>query len=559
MQFLDGQNRIKIDLNSMGKRISTEVLIVGSGAAGLTTALKLAPFCQVAVLSKGKLSVGSTLYAQGGVAAVTDPSQWQGHIEDTLNAGVGLCHRETVEFCVRRSQQAVEWLIDQGVGFTTEKDDEGTTSYHLTREGGHSERRIFHVDDATGEAVETTLEQQARAHPNIRIYEHRLAIDLITAHKLGGKINRCLGLYALNCASTEVETFVANHVILATGGAAQAYLYSSNPDTATGDGIAMAWRAGCRITNMEFMQFHPTCLYHPKAKSFLLTEALRGEGATLHLPNGERFMVHRHPQAELAPRDIVARTIDHEMKRHGLEFILLDISHKKPEFVRGHFPNLYQKCLEYGFDLTQEPVPVVPAAHYTCGGIMTNLHTETDLPGLYAVGETACTGLHGANRMASNSILECLVFADACADRIQSKLREQVEQFEIPVWDETRVTNSDEQVVVSHNWHELRRFMWDYVGIVRTNKRLERAKRRVELLRMEANEYYGNFKVNRDLLELRNLVDVSNLIIRSALSRKESRGLHYTLDYPTQRIDSEDTILVPSNFCAHDALSRVSA
>ncbi|HBC58649.1 MAG TPA: L-aspartate oxidase [Gammaproteobacteria bacterium] len=543
----------------MSKHISTDVLIVGSGAAGLTTALKLAPYCTVSVLSKGQLSAGSTLYAQGGVAAVTDRSRWQSHIEDTLNAGVGLCHQETVEFCVRRGQEAVEWLIDQGVGFTTEKNHEGATSYHLTQEGGHSERRIFHVDDATGKAVETTLEQQARAHPNIHIYEHRLAIDLITAHKLGGKKNRCLGLYALNCGSTEVETFVANHVVLATGGAAQAYLYSSNPDTATGDGIAMAWRAGCRITNMEFMQFHPTCLYHPKAKSFLLTEALRGEGATLHLPNGERFMAHRHAQAELAPRDIVARTIDHEMKRHGLEFILLDISHKKPEFVRNHFPNLYQKCLEYGFDLTQEPVPVVPAAHYTCGGIMTNLHAETDLPGLYAVGETACTGLHGANRMASNSILECLVFAGACAERIQAQLLEKIEQFEIPAWDETRVTDSDEQVVVSHNWHELRRFMWDYVGIVRTNKRLERAKRRVELLRMEANEYYGNFKVNRDLLELRNLVDVSNLIIRSAMSRKESRGLHYTLDYPAQKSITEDTILVPSNFHAHDALTRASA
>jgi len=529
----------------------SDVLIVGSGAAGLTAALRLADQVRVTILAKDSLSEGSSLYAQGGIAAVMNSASDspEAHIEDTIAAGAGLCHRDAVEFAVRHGPEAVRWLIDQGVPFTLagvgHLDD---FAYHLTREGGHSQRRVMHAADATGHAIETTLEQKVRRHPNIRLAEQHIAIDLITTRKLGelGR-DRCVGLYAFDKLTGKVETFPAHFIILATGGTSKVYLYTSNPDTSTGDGIAMAWRAGCRVANLEFVQFHPTCLYHPKAKSFLVTEAMRGEGARLLLPNGESFLNHHDSRAELAPRDIVARAIDYEMKRGGLDHVLLDISHKPSEFIVTHFPTIYQRCLSYGFDITREPIPVVPAAHYTCGGIVTDLAGRTDLEGLYAIGECAFTGLHGANRLASNSLLECLVFAQSVATDIASHLPAVTPPTPLPPWDETRVSDADEQVVVSHNWDELRRFMWDYVGIVRTTKRLQRAQHRVELLREEIREYYTNFKVTNDLIELRNLVLVAELIIRSALSRHESRGLHFTRDFPhaDPRLAGRDTVLTP--------------
>jgi len=510
-----------------------DVLIIGSGAAGLSVALRLPETTRIAVLSKSEIEEGSTLYAQGGIAAVLDSTDsFQSHVEDTLVAGAGLCEPKVVEFTVNHAPACIDWLINEHVPFTQARDDDGVLRYHLTREGGHSHRRIIHAADATGRAIETTLASDARERPNITLHESHIAVDLITAGKLGLPGDRCLGAYVLDRSTQRIETFRARFTVLATGGASKVYLYTSNPDVSTGDGIAMAWRAGCRVANMEFNQFHPTCLYHPQAKSFLITEAVRGEGGRLLLPDGTRFMPGLDPRAELAPRDIVARAIDHEMKRLGVEHVLLDISHKPADFIRGHFPTIYKKCLEFGYDMTREPIPVVPAAHYTCGGIMTNLQARTDVAGLYAVGEVAYTGLHGANRMASNSLLECLVFADSAAQDIVAQLEEVPLPPQLPPWDESRVTDSDEEVVVSHNWDELRRFMWDYVGIVRTNKRLERAKRRVELLRREIREYYSHFRVTDDLLELRNLVEVADLIIRSAMSRKESRGLHYTLDYP---------------------------
>jgi L-aspartate oxidase len=471
----------------------------------------------------------------------------ESHVEDTLNAGAGLCDPGVVRYTVEHGAENIRWLLDQGIHFTTELDNQ---NFHLTREGGHSHRRVIHATDATGKAIETTLEQQVRQHPNITIYENHIAVDLITAGKLGHPVQRCLGAYLLDRNTNDIEVFRANHVVLATGGASKVYLYTSNPDTSTGDGIAMAWRAGCRVANMEFNQFHPTCLYHPKAKSFLITEAVRGEGGHLLLADGTRFMPQFDPRAELAPRDIVARAIDHEMKRLGSDCVYLDISHKSATFITEHFPNVYQRCLEFGFDMSKEPIPVVPAAHYTCGGVMTDLHGHTDLPGLYAIGETAFTGLHGANRMASNSLLECLVFAQAASEHIRHGEHGQPSTISIPEWDISKVTDSDEEVVVSHNWDELRRFMWDYVGIVRTNKRLQRASRRAQLLLGEIQEYYGNFIVTNDLLELRNLVVVADLIIQSAMARKESRGLHYTLDYP--ELDTSkppmNTILTPDNY-----------
>ncbi len=512
-------------------RHSHDVLIVGSGAAGLTLALRLEPALSVAVLSKDRLEEGSTLYAQGGVAAVLDEADSiESHIEDTLNAGAGLCDPRVVRYAVERGRAAIDWLIGAGVPFT--RNEGPRAGYHLTREGGHSQRRVIHAADATGRAVETTLADEARSRPNLSLFEHHVAVDLITGAKLGMAENRCVGAYVLDRRSGSVELFQARFVVLATGGASKAYLYTSNPDGATGDGIAMAWRAGCRVANLEFNQFHPTCLYHPRAKSFLISEAVRGEGGVLRLPSGERFMERHDPRGELAPRDIVARAIDHEMKRLGADCVQLDISHKPAEFVRGHFPTIHQRCLEFGFDITREPIPVVPAAHYTCGGVVTDLDARTDVPCLYAIGETAFTGLHGANRMASNSLLECLVFAAAAATDIAHRATSVPAPPDAPPWDESRVTDSDEEVVVAHNWDELRRFMWDYVGIVRTNKRLERARNRVALLKREIAEYYGNFRVTGDLLELRNLVAVAELIIRSAISRRESRGLHFTLDYP---------------------------
>lgn len=528
---------------------NTDVLIIGGGAAGLSLALRLASTLRISLISKEILREGSTLYAQGGVAAVLSPTDSiQSHITDTLNAGANLCDEEVVRFTVEHGAENIQWLIEQGIKFTRNDDDQ---DYHLTREGGHSQRRIIHAEDASGRAIETTLEHRVRTHPNIEVFEHHNAIDLITADKLDDiTANSCLGAYVLNRKSSRVEVFQAKHTVLATGGASKVYLYTSNPDTSTGDGIAMAWRAGCRVANMEFNQFHPTCLFHSEAKSFLITEAVRGEGGILRLPDGTPFMKKFDKRAELAPRDIVARAIDHEMKRLGTVCLYLDISHKPATFIKRMFPTIYQRCLELGIDITKEPIPVVPAAHYTCGGVMTNLNGLTDVNRLYAIGETAFTGLHGANRMASNSILECLVFAQSASQHILQQDNDLIKNKDLPLWDESRVTDSDEEVVVTHNWDELRRFMWDYVGIVRTDKRLKRAKSRVNLLLEEIHEYYGNFRVTSDLLELRNLAVVADLIIQSSIQRKESRGLHYTLNHP--KINNEDTpvntVLEPVNF-----------
>jgi L-aspartate oxidase len=479
---------------------------------------------------------------------------FESHIADTLDAGASLNNPDTVRFTIERAPAAVRWLVELGVPFTRDIEDSNHDNFHLTREGGHSTRRILHAADATGRAMETTLLDEAQGRSNITLLEHHIAIDLITGNKLGLAHNRCVGAYVLNREQQRIEAFRARKVVLATGGASKVYLYTSNPDTASGDGIAMAWRAGCRVANMEFNQFHPTCLYHPKAKSFLVTEAVRGEGGRLLLPDGTPFMENFDARGNLAPRDIVARAIDHEMKRLGAEFVLLDISHKPAPFIKQHFPTVYARCRELGYDMTLEPIPVVPAAHYTCGGVITDLHGRTDLAELYAVGEVACTGMHGANRMASNSLLECLVFGIAASEHIAVTLADTPAPPTVPPWDESRVRDSDEEVVVSHNWDELRRCMWNYVGIVRTDKRLQRAWRRVDLLQQEIQEYYSNFTVSNDLLELRNLAQVAALIIRSAQSRKESRGLHFTLDYPETDTGQPpaDTILVPEQFQAVD-------
>ncbi|UTF61428.1 L-aspartate oxidase [Gilvimarinus sp. DA14] len=536
----------------MNRHFDHDVLIIGSGAAGLTLALSLAQTAKVAVLSKSAVNTGSTWFAQGGIAAVLDDDDSiEAHVADTLVAGSGLCHEDAVRFTVERSKSAINWLINQGVDFTREQNSD---DYHLTQEGGHSHRRIIHSADATGKAVHSTLIEQVQQHPSIEIFEHHVALNLITQADAGSRKLRCTGAYALNRADDHVHVFQAKTVVLATGGASKVYLYTSNPDSASGDGIAMAWRAGCRIANMEFNQFHPTCLYHPKAKSFLMTEALRGEGAYLRLPDGTRFMPKFDERAELAPRDIVARAIDHEIKRLGCDCVYLDISHKSPEFLSEHFPTVKARCLEYGIDITRDPIPVVPAAHYTCGGVVVDSNGQTDLENLYAIGETSFTGLHGANRMASNSLLECIVYAQSAAEHIASRLTRVPAPNKSPNWDESRVTNSDEDVVISHNWDELRRFMWDYVGIVRTHKRLERATHRIKLLQKEIAEYYSNYKVSGDLIELRNLATVAELIIRSAMERKESRGLHYSLDHPTMSEVARDTILVPTNFAAQDII-----
>ncbi len=530
----------------MSKQLHFDVLVIGSGAAGLTLALKLATDARIAVLSKGSLTSGSTYRAQGGIAAVYDPQDSTlNHIQDTLTAGGDLSHLDAVEFTVNNGKASIDWLIEQGVPFTR---DTRNAALHLTKEGGHSHRRVVHASDATGKAVSETLLQQATKHSNITLLPNSIAIDLITHHKLRLADNRCVGAYVLDQQSGHIQTLLASFIVLATGGASKAYLYTSNPDGSSGDGIAMAWRAGCRVANLEFNQFHPTCLYHPQAKSFLISEAVRGEGGHLLLPDGSRFMQRYDPRKELAPRDIVARAIDHEMKRLGCDCLYLNISHKPSEFIRSHFPTIYAKCMEYGIDITRDPIPVVPAAHYTCGGVITNNHGQTDIPGLYAIGETAFTGLHGANRLASNSLLECLVYGMSAAAHIRSKLDQQPPPPSTPFWDESQVTDSDEDVVISHNWDELRRFMWDYVGIVRTKKRLQRALNRVTLLQQEISDYYSNYKISKDLLELRNLAIVAELIIRSAMQRKESRGLHHTLNYPQQLPEHRDTILTPINF-----------
>ncbi len=511
-----------------------DVLIIGSGASGLSLALHLANNFKVAVLSKNTLTEGSTFYAQGGISAVLDNSDSiQSHIDDTLEAGAGLCDENVVRYTVSRGQKSIEWLMKLNVPFTRDGD---TEQLHLTKEGGHSYRRVAHAADATGKAIENSLVSNAKEHDNIELFEHHMAIDLIVDQKTK---TECHGAYVLDSRSNTVEVFEAGYVILASGGASKVYLYTSNPDSSTGDGIAMAWRAGCEIINMEFMQFHPTCLYHPHAKSFLISEAVRGEGAHLTL-NGERFMQRYDSRMELAPRDIVARAIDHEMKRRGVDNVFLDITHKPADFIAEHFPNISAKCKQFGLDMSKDKIPVVPAAHYTCGGIKTDLNARTDIHNLYAVGEVTYTGLHGANRLASNSLLECLVFAKAAADDISARGRRKLPDQRIPGWDESKVTDADEHVVVSHNWDEIRRFMWDYVGIVRTDKRLLRAKHRVDLLNEEIQEFYAHFRVTPDLIELRNLALVADLIILSAISRKESRGLHYTRDYPETDPDLEN-------------------
>ena len=523
-------------------RYSFDVLIVGSGLAGLSTALHLAEQCRIGIITKRKLLDGASDWAQGGIAAVlASADSVDAHIQDTLRAGAGLCDEAVTRHVVTRGREAIQWLIEQGVPFT--RDAAHETGFHLTREGGHSQRRVIHAADATGHAVQTTLLERVKSHPNITLLEEHIAIDLITDAKLNRPGRQCHGLYALNKASGHVVTLAAPYTVLASGGAGKVYLYTTNPDVATGDGVAMGWRAGCRVANMEFIQFHPTCLYHPHAKSFLITEAVRGEGGVLKLPDGTRFMPEHDVRAELAPRDVVARAIDFEMKKRGLDCVYLDISHQPAAFVREHFPTIYERCLALGIDITRAPIPVVPAAHYSCGGVLTDMRARTDIEGLYAVGEVACTGLHGANRLASNSLLECLIFGRAAAQDIMTRGTHALPA--LPAWDESRVTDADEEIVISHNWDELRRFMWDYVGIVRTNKRLERALRRIELLNEEINEYYRNFRVSNDLLELRNLVLTAELIVRCAVARRESRGLHFSRDYPNLLPRAENTVLTP--------------
>ncbi len=527
----------------------SDVLVIGSGAAGMTLALQLDRKFSVSMLCKDEPMEGSTYYAQGGVAAVLgEYDSISSHVTDTLDVGVGLCNPEIVAFTVKQSADIISWLVELGVNFDTKVDRDGSTAYHLTKEGGHSHRRVIHAADATGKEIALTLSEQLKSRSNVTLFPKYVAVDLITKDSLGLGGKDCIGAYALNLTTKKVEIFRAKHVVIASGGASKVYQYTSNPDTASGDGIAMCWRAGCRVGNLEFNQFHPTCLFHPKAKSFLISESLRGEGAHLLLPSGERFMHKYDERKELAPRDIVARAIDHEMKKLGCNFVLLDISHKGDKFVKKHFPNIFSRCLELGIDITKEPMPIVPAAHYTCGGVVIDKNGKTDLPGLYAIGESSFSGLHGANRMASNSLLECMVFAKSAAKHIQNSPGSLPEQLRIPAWDDTQVVSSDEEITVSHNWKELRALMWDYVGIVRTDKRLQRARRRIRLLQQEIEEHYSNYQISSDFLELRNLACVADLMVRCALQRRESRGLHFTLDYPEQSEELKDSILTPSSF-----------
>jgi L-aspartate oxidase len=526
---------------STPSRHQHDVVVIGSGAAGLALALRLPQTYRVAVLSKADVTQSSTYWAQGGIAAVLHArDSVEAHVEDTLRAGAGLCHRDAVELAVSHSREIIDWLASLGVDFDLRQDIDASQSpeYHLAQEGGHSHRRIVHAADRTGGAIGEVLEARAREASNIELLPGRIAVDLIVHDGV------CRGIYVLDLERDCVDLFEAGAVVLASGGASKAYLYTSNPDGASGDGIAMAWRAGCRVANLEFNQFHPTCLYHPEAKSFLITEALRGEGATLQLPDGERFMARFDERGELAPRDVVARAIDHEMKRLGIDCVFLDITHRDADFLRQHFPTIHDRCRALGIDITRERIPVVPAAHYTCGGVVVDGSGHTDVKGLYAIGECSFTGLHGANRMASNSLLECLVYAQTAAADIERTGPAPGGEDHLSPWDESQVTDSDEDVVISHNWHELRRFMWDYVGIVRTTKRLQRALRRVELLQGEIAEYYGNYKVSPDLIELRNLALVAELMIRCAMDRRESRGLHFTLDYPETDVVGRDTVLV---------------
>ncbi len=534
-----------------------DVLIIGSGLAGLSLALRTAANKKVCLVSKRTISDSASIWAQGGIAAVlNDDDSIEAHIEDTLIAGAGLCDSAVTKKVVEHGKETINWLIQQGVNFTREQD---SSDYHLTREGGHSHRRIIHSADATGHAVQTTLAEKVRQHPNITVLENHIAVDLITTQKVKSKdqlslsSNACLGAYVLNNTTGKVTTIGAQNTVLATGGAGKVYLYTTNPDISTGDGIAMAWRAGCRVANMEFIQFHPTCLFHPHAKSFLISEVVRGEGGLLKLPDGTRFMPEHDSRAELAPRDVVARAIDFEMKKRGLDCVYLDISHQSKAFIQEHFPNIYRRCLELGIDISKTAIPVVPAAHYTCGGIMTDDNGCTDIKHLYAIGETACTGLHGANRLASNSLLECLVFGQAAAEDILSQAAGETPT--LPYWDESRVTDADEEVLITHTWDELRRFMWNYVGIVRTDKRLSRALHRINMLRDEVHEFYSNFRISNDLIELRNLLQVAELIVRSAMERKESRGLHFSKDHPLTDAEAVPTVLEPANY--YSLLDRV--
>ena len=528
-----------------------DILIIGSGLAGLTMALQVADTKRVCIVSKREVSDNASSWAQGGIAAVlNNEDSIEEHIQDTLVAGAGLCDTEVTRLVATKARESIEWLINQGVEFTREADNSGL---HLTLEGGHSQRRIVHVADATGRAVQKTLAQKIREHANITILENHIAVDLLTSEKLASrKINQsdsenhCLGAYVLDNKTGHVITIAAQQTVLATGGAGKVYLYTTNPDVSTGDGIAMAWRAGCRVANMEFIQFHPTCLFHPHAKSFLISEAVRGEGGLLKLPDGTRFMPEHDAREELAPRDVVARAIDFEMKKHGLDCVYLDISNKPLAFIIEHFPNIYARCLELGIDMSKQAIPVVPAAHYTCGGVMVDAQGKTDIQNLYAIGETACTGLHGANRLASNSLLECMVFGRAAAADILQASKHALPS--LPVWDESRVTDADEEVLITHTWDELRRFMWNYVGIVRTDKRLSRALHRIHMLRDEVQEFYSNFKISNDLIELRNLLQVAELIVESAISRKESRGLHYSKDHPNMDAEPIPTVLEPANY-----------
>jgi L-aspartate oxidase len=529
-------------------RLSAPVVVIGAGLAGLVVALQLAAHRPVIVLAKRELDEAATAWAQGGIVGVlgSDDSV-ESHVRDTQDAGAGLVDEHTARFIAQHSAAAIEWLVESGVPFS--EDPNGPLGLHLTREGGHAVRRIAHAADATGKAIHDALLERAEKHPNITLRERWMAVDVITSrHLKRDETPRCYGVYALDMDGRRVETLPAAAVVLATGGVGKVYRYTSNPDTATGDGIAMAWRAGCRVANMEFIQFHPTCLYHPQERSFLITEALRGEGAYLTLPSasagdgvGARFMPEHDPRSELAPRDIVARAIDFEMKKHGLDHVWLDARHLGEAFLKSHFPTIHARCLSLGIDIARQPIPVVPAAHYTCGGVVTDLEGRTDLPGLYAVGETTYTGLHGANRLASNSLLECVVLGRTCATRIVETEADAVRA--LPAWDESQVEDADEQVVIAHNWDELRLLMWNYVGIVRTTRRLERALHRIKLLRGEIDDYYANFRVTRDLLELRNLVVCAELIVGSALRRHESRGLHYSRDFPHTLPVSFPTVL----------------